>query len=512
MNAELLRRMTMWRNETAAREGVEIFRVLPNAALAEIAKNEPKTKEELTAIKGIKEKKFAKYGEEILRIVSEATLSDADSDTQEGGREVSGPHVLSVGKFLDVVNANLAKCSARVRGEVSSVQERGRAMYFTIRDAGEQASLACFAWARDMAIYGVELREGMEVIVSGAPSVYKPYGKLSLQVAAVEPVGEGALKAAYDRLVAKLESEGLFDAARKRPLPEAPGRIGIITSREGAVIHDFLNNAGKNGYRFSFRDSRVEGQLAVKDLLAAIEAFRTSSIDALVVMRGGGSLESLQAFNNEAVVRALVELPFPVIAAIGHHRDAPIVTLAADMAVSTPTAAAQALNARWDMMRERAADARHRMAYAASAMIARRHRRLERSRMILERGMAKVSERFSRVSRAFGEAVSRHALHIENVSDVLDSSRQAIASGERRLLRDTEAKLSGLERTLRSYDPERRLRAGYALVRDASGQVVRNVARAREIGILGITVSDGTFEAQYVNTSSYAKKTRSQDE
>jgi exodeoxyribonuclease VII large subunit len=184
----------------------------------------------------------------------------------------------------------------------------------------------------------------MEVIVEGTPSIYIPNGRFNFGVNTIELVGEGALKMAYDKLKKKLDSEGLFDIERKKLIPELPERIGLITSETGAVIHDFLTNIGKYGFKIKFFNSRVEGQLAIKDLLSAIEYFEDKDIDVLVIIRGGGSLESLQAFNNEVLIRKIADFEKPVICGIGHDKDVPLCALVADLLVSTPTAVTTVLN------------------------------------------------------------------------------------------------------------------------------------------------------------------------
>lgn len=140
----------------------------------------------------------------------------------------------------------------------------------------------------------------------------------------------------------------MFEESRKRLLPEYPQRIGLITSKQGAVLADFLNNLGKFGFKIKMMDSRVEGQVAAVDLVNAVRSFRNIDVEALVIMRGGGSLESMLGFNNETLVREISDFPVPVIAAIGHHQDIPLASLAADLAVSTPSIAATVLSQSWE--------------------------------------------------------------------------------------------------------------------------------------------------------------------
>ena len=207
----------------------------------------------------------------------------------------------------------------------------------------------CIAWfgGRFMRISASQLEAGMRIVVLGSANIYAPRGDLSFKVKAMELTGEGVLKKRYEELKKKLTAEGVFAEERKRAVPEYPERIGIVTSRNGAVIHDILNNLGRFGFKVSLVDARVEGPEAVESLLGAIKKLRKVPLDVLIVARGGGSMEALQAFDNEKLVRALVDFPVPVIAAIGHHQDVPLAALAADVHVSTPTAAANLLNRSW---------------------------------------------------------------------------------------------------------------------------------------------------------------------
>src|SRR3989338_369379 len=256
---------------------------------------------------------------------------------------------VSVSDYLETINDGLKNFDARVLGEVTEVQlYPGRTyLFFKVKDKEDEALMTCFMWKRDYTLSGVDLEPGLEIIVSGFPEIYKPSGRFSFRARAVEHVGEGKLKKAYDELKARLEKEGLFSPTRKRPLPNLPQKIGLITSKDGAVIGDFQVNLGNFGFKVLFVDSRVEGQLAVSELLGAIRTLKKQDIEILVLVRGGGSLESLLPFNNEALVREVAAFPVPVLVGVGHEKDISLVGLAADQMVSTPTAAAEALNDSW---------------------------------------------------------------------------------------------------------------------------------------------------------------------
>ena len=258
----------------------------------------------------------------------------------------------SVSDFVEVLNATLVKLNCRIVGEVSelTVSSRGH-VYFTIKDKEKDASLPCTMWGSKYAYSGVKLEKGMEIQITGKPEFYAPFGKLSFIANELELVGEGALKKAYDKLKLQLEKEGVFADTKKRPIPDFVKTIGVVTSSKGAVIHDFSNNLGKNGFDVKIMHTNVEGQSSGKDILLSLRAFRKVKIDVLVMIRGGGSMQSLSGFDNELLVREIANYPVPVLAGVGHHQDIPLAALAADLTASTPSIVAVRLNESWDKAR-----------------------------------------------------------------------------------------------------------------------------------------------------------------
>jgi len=355
----------MWRNETAKLEGVDSFRVLPNKALEEIARCAPRNKSEMIAIKGIKEAKFAKYGKAILDIVQKGDVDIRDlkenkdnlnyfRDVMKGSSlksietETEKQKTFGVGEFLDFLNEKMAETGSKIKGEVSSVDEREKVVYFSLKDKNDESVINCLIFRYQYEMLGVKLEEGAEVIVEGCPEIYKPYGKLSLKVNVIELEGEGALKKEYEKLKKKLDEEGFFDERTKKKFVGLPQKIGLITSREGAAIGDFTSNVGQFGLKIKFINSSVEGKRAVYELIDAIRTFEKMNIETLVIIRGGGSLESLQAFNNEALIREAKKIKIPIVCGVGHDKDVSLLSLASDYAVSTPTAAARLIGGLWE--------------------------------------------------------------------------------------------------------------------------------------------------------------------
>lgn len=231
-----------------------------------------------------------------------------------------------------------------VSGEIGNlVQSSAGHVYFTLKDASGQ--LAAVLWRSTWEKLGIDLREGMAVLVQGRIDVYAPRGTYQIVVQKIEEQGIGALQAAFRRLFAKLQKEGLFEAENKKPLPRFPQRIGFVTSPSGAAIHDFAQVLRRRWPLATviIIPAKVQGEGAAEEIARGIEvaALLNPPLDVLVVGRGGGSLEDLWAFNEEEVVRAVASCPIPTISAVGHEIDVTLCDLAADVRALTPTEAAE---------------------------------------------------------------------------------------------------------------------------------------------------------------------------
>ncbi len=506
-------KLWQWRREQAKQEGVEVFRVLPNAVLEALLMAGPQTKEELLMIKGIKEAKYRKYGKAILEIVSSSVssgISREDVDQSAGFPGITSEtdlfsaettiieeKPLSVSQFLDGLNVELSGMAAQVRGEVSSLDERERVVYFTLKDSVDGSTLNCLMFRSAYQVSGVLLAAGDEVIVEGSPDIYKPSGRLSLKVGYLELAGEGALKKAYDELLAKLQGEGFLALERKRPLPLFPACVALITSEQGAAIGDFTMNLGQLGIRVDFYPASVEGNRSVPDILEAVRYFssKAGAYDLLVMIRGGGSLESLQAFNNETLVRAVAECPIPTLLGIGHEKDVTLAALVADQMVSTPTATARTL-------REPFERARQSVSHTEKWLLERFERVLVHDQSLIEQGeqaisliFPKLRERFVHAEEGLIRAFGQISFVLQHAETQLTEVSERISGGYQRIFRIFSQALASVEEKLREYDPERALALGYSLVR-SQGILVRSI-RGMQIGknIL-VRVRDGVIEAE----------------
>lgn len=522
MDQKLLYRLRSWRAAQAQREGVEVFRVLPNTTLEEIARTVPKTSSEFLKIKGIKEGRWKKYGAMLSVMVADAVPPESVSDdadptsifdeakavdavlddsTDEAVEDVSvipGRRTLyTVSDFLEALNGLFAEMTVRVKGEVSSVDTRDKTTYFTLKDPQDGSLLSCLVFRYQYSVSGVVLKTGQEVIVEGVPGIWKPTGRLSLKVGSIEVSGEGALQKAYDDLRLKLESEGVFSAASKRALPEFPERIALITSNQGAAIGDFMMNLGKFGFKVTLLNANVEGKRAVLDLLDAVRFFNRDPdrYDVLVIIRGGGSLESLQAFNNEALVRAVAGSSIPTLCGIGHEKDVSLVALAGDVMVSTPTATARVLRESFE--RAEASIIRFEQGLLTGFGDAIRHasRRCDSASSILLRRLGIARERCLRIQHAFFGSIERLRSSMRDNDAALDRYRKTMEKSWRRSFGSVQESVLGYETKLSMHDPKRLLRLGYSLILK-NGGLVRSVRDLKPGDDMVLQLSDGYVAAK----------------
>lgn len=246
-------------------------------------------------------------------------------------------------EFISVVNQTLeyAYASVCITGEVASFKvNQGKWVFFDIKD--EESSVNCF-----MALWNLRtpIEDGMKVVIRGVPKITK-WGKFSFTVTAIKPVGEGSIKKAYEMLKKKLTAEGLFDPAKKRPLPEDLTKLGVISSVQAAGYADFIKiiNARWGGMKVQVAHTQVQGLDAPDQIIRALKYFNErAEVQAIVILRGGGSADDLACFNDEALVREIAASRIPVITGIGHEVDESLADLAADVRASTPSNAAEML-------------------------------------------------------------------------------------------------------------------------------------------------------------------------
>jgi exodeoxyribonuclease VII large subunit len=371
-----------------------------------------------------------------------------------------------------------------VVGEVSNLSRPSSGhLYFTLKDAG--ASLRCVMWRNTVLRQAHLPGDGEAVEVHGAIGVYEAGGTYQLYADLLRPAGEGALFQEFLRLKARLEAEGLFDPARKRPLPAWPATIGIVTSPTGAALRDILDTIRRRFplARVVLAPTPVQGDEAPAGIVSALEQLNRLAGPALILLaRGGGSIEDLWAFNDERVVRAVVASQAPVIAGVGHETDFTLADFAADLRAPTPTAAAELATPDQAELRLDLAEARaHLEASAASVLAAGQGQLREMGiRLRLLTPMGRVRRDRQR----------------------LDELARLAALGLAHGLAIRRAQLTGLGERLFSLNPLTILERGYSLVTKPDGQLVRRLGQVRTGEDLSVRVSDGSFDVRVQDTGS----------
>jgi len=431
--------------------------------------------------------------------------------------------VLTVTELTARIKASLegAFRSVRVEGEISNYKlyPSGH-RYFSLKDEGAQVRVVLFR-GRERFIIG-EIRDGQTVIVSGSLGVYEKKGEYQIYAQSVEVRGLGSLLLELEKRKSRLAAEGLFDPERKRPLPPFPERIGIVTSRQGAALRDMIRVARNRwpAIGITLAPSRVQGESAAEDIAAALSAMISQGrVDLIIVGRGGGSVEDLWAFNEEAVVRAIASSSVPTISAVGHETDFTLSDLAADHRAPTPTAAAQmAVPDRTEVgerisglvLRARRAERHHRetlrreFRILAGALVDPRPL-LQARRYALAKSTDALAERVQEISRRSRERVSdlTTALRLGAPGAWVSRKRGDIAVLLERAVRRMDAGRAGYRGRLEvcggklaALDPTAVLSRGYAIATvRSSGHAVRTVSEATPGAVLDVRVSDGVFGA-----------------
>lgn len=419
-----------------------------------------------------------------------------------------------------------------VEGEISNCRPAPSGhLYFTLKDA--EAQLPVVLFRRQALLLRFKPADGLHVLVRGRVSVYAQRGQLQLVGEAIEPVGAGSLQLAFEQLKEKLKLEGLFDPARKRPLPSFPRTVGVVTSPTGAVIRDFLNIVGRRhaGLNVLLCPAVVQGEQALLEIETALAHLNASGfVDVIVLARGGGSAEDLAAFNSERVARAIVSSAVPVVSAVGHETDFTIADFVADLRAPTPSAAAELITEAQHRVAERVLNQESRLERAARFQVL--HARQMLDRVGVDRAERRISTHLHRLSQRLDDLGFRMDTSVnasirtqqrqiaDLAADVLHHEpRQLLARARERLgvsqtriersvertARRASATLDGLDARLRSLSPLAVLERGYALVLGKDGSVVRSASQIARGEHVRTRLSDGEFSSTVDEVRSASK-------
>lgn len=410
-----------------------------------------------------------------------------------------------------------------VEGEISNFRAHDSGhLYFTLKD--ENAQLRAVMFRSQARLLRFRPESGMHVVLRGRVTVFEGRGELQLSAEYLEPKGAGALQVAFEQLKAKLEAEGLFDSARKKPIPALPRCIGIVTSPQAAALRDILNILRRRHHTANvlIYPAQVQGETAATEVSSGIRYFnRTQNVDVIIIARGGGSAEDLAAFNNEALARIIARSDLPVISAVGHETDFTITDFVADLRAPTPSAAAelvirsrQEIEEQAEALRLRLARAiRYRLLMARQTLtevakhgalarimdgINQRQQRLDDLRFRLETAERKLIERNRRRWEHISAAVRHYDARrvLAGMQRDLASKAGAIASAMRTSLLRRRSRLEQLEHQIKALSPVAILERGYALVFDSEGKLIKDSAQIRVADEITAKLARGSLTAK----------------
>jgi exodeoxyribonuclease VII large subunit len=442
-----------------------------------------------------------------------------------------------------------------VEGEISNYRpaESGH-LYFTLKDGSAQ--LRAVMWRTQARLLRFRPENGLQVIARGRVTVYDERGDLQFQAEHLEPKGAGALQIAFEQLKAKLAAEGLFDQARKKPIPALPRRIGLVTSPRGAAVQDILNILRRRHESVGvlIYPAQVQGDLAGSDVSRGVRYFnRSGQVDVIIVARGGGSFEDLFAFNDEGLARTIAASDIPVISAIGHETDFTICDFVSDLRAPTPSAAAELvirskheLAEKLQVLYKRATQAmnykllrannelaglmQHAVFARMQDSIARRQQRVDDLVFRLAQSQSRILKNHARRMDTLEAQLRRHDLRVRTgvMRRQLESSTAQLNSAITKLLPALRAKLNGLDVALRAapetvllrrrsrwerlhsnleaLSPKAILARGYALVFDADGRLVRQASQVKAGDFVRTQLGSGEFTAQVERTTGNSNK------
>jgi exodeoxyribonuclease VII large subunit len=395
-----------------------------------------------------------------------------------------------------------------VEGEVSNYRPaQSGHLYFTLKDAKAQVKCVCFRTQAMRLKFRPE--DGLKLIVRGSVSVYEPRGEYQIYVEHIEPSGVGALQMAFEQLKKRLEAEGLFDVARKKPLPMLPRRIGVVTSPRGAAVRDIIRILRRRfpNLHLIVYPVRVQGEGAAEEIAAGLKYFnRKQSVDVILLARGGGSIEDLWAFNEESVARVIAECTIPIVSGVGHETDFTIADFVADVRASTPSAAAEIVVKSRQEFQRHLVELEHKISQRTRYILLEwrhhlkeltTHMGFRRLEDLLRRHRQQTDELTSRLGDALKGRIERlrhrHTIAATRIAS-FDLRARIRTLGLRLVQRSAElgmrmerflvGKIQRLE-TLRvqldERSPPRVLQRGYAICTDAAGNVV-NAADQVSVG------------------------------
>ncbi|MFC1640939.1 exodeoxyribonuclease VII large subunit [Patescibacteria group bacterium] len=405
--------------------------------------------------------------------------------------------IFKVSEIIDYVNRELSGAVV-VEGEISRIDVRqGNLIFVTIAD--KDSSIDVFGLVFRIRNIN-ELEEGMLVRVYGSPGLYKKSGRFRIDAERIIPAGEGSLRIAFEKLKQKLENEGIFDISRKRMLVRFPEKVALVTAPKSQAYNDFVKILSERfgGIQVDFYPSQVQGLGAVTQLTTALGRASLSKIkyDAVVLVRGGGSLEDLQAFNSEEVVREIFSSKYPVICGVGHEGDVSLSDLVADVRASTPTNAAELVAPDREAV---SAEINGNMGIISREMdqkVNEAKSNIHQSLSVVLRAVERKRDLIQALSLSILQTLQMREKDIDVMKGRIQESRQRIIMNQNTVVQNIQESLVTNQRLIKSYDVKKTLKRGYSITRKKNGMIIRDANEVAERDDIEITLYKGTIKTR----------------
>ncbi len=408
--------------------------------------------------------------------------------------------VLSVSAAVRLTNSILHEHTFIIEGEVSELNNKPgyKAVYFTIKD--EDASLPCMMWKNRFQASGIDLHLGVKVQVTGSFNVYAPTGRMSFDVARLVLAGEGDLRARVAQLAEKLRKEGLMDVSRKRPIPQLPQSIGLVTSPRGAVVHDVLRTLRRRYplARVVFAGVPVEGANAAQQLSMALTSVAATDVEVILLVRGGGSFENFMPFNDEGLARTIASCSKPVVTGIGHEPDTTIADMVADLRASTPTGAAQAVSPQAGELQELlqnqalrlSGSLTQRLNTSAAFLGSIGSRPLCKHPTTLYASEMQTVDLMQETMERLGKTFTQKQNHS------LDLAASAFVRIGKSLVVPYQSQAAVITSRLNDLSPLKILERGWSITRDNQGTIIKSVTQVKPQDHITVQLLDGVLACQ----------------
>ncbi len=429
--------------------------------------------------------------------------------------------IFTVSEVIDLLNEIMKPCRVTVKGEVGEdINMYPGFGFFKLVDK-EGSTLPCFAF-RNVFEDTIELKPGMEIKVSGYPEIRKKRGSFNFQVKRINPIGEGQLKKQFEILKKKLKEEGFFDEEKKEEIPPFLRNIGLITSNGSDAEKDFLTHLKEFGFQVFAYDSRVEGDSAVNDIIKGIKTLnQRTEPEVIVITRGGGSWESLQAFNSPETVKAAFSSKIPVISAVGHENDVTLLDLVADKRVSTPTDAGKFISRSWEEGKNRVFEIEKNISVSTIRMIKKTEEKFKNYTLDFTRKIESIAlQKEKNLNYLFNGLTDKIKNRLEKfyflekkliskrreIKILIKKRTEEIEDFKTKINKDKKAWIGNIKKDLEEErkklflsDPRLKLKQGYSITKK-NGKIVKSVKNIKKGDKIETGFSDGFVNSE-VNQS-----------